>query len=123
MKNNSFLFHRELGISGILLFLLALFFDPLGWMPPAAVTLLVLGLIVAFVIYSIFIWRETTRDEREDLHRLTAGRAGFFGGTAMLVLAIVVQSLNHTLDPWLLVALSGMVLAKIAGRMYSELKN
>ena len=121
MKNNSFL--KEIIISVSLLVLLSLFFDPFGWMPPMSVTWLALALIVAFVIYAGFIWHENIHDEREGLHRLMGGRGGFLVGTGLLVVGIILESAKHRLDPWLLVTLSAMVIAKIVGHVYSQLKN
>ncbi len=123
MKNNSPHFTAEIILTIILLLLLALFFNPFGFMPRMMVAFLMVALIVVFIIFASFIWQEDPRDEREGQHRLMAGRIGFLAGTAILVLGIILQTVWHQLDPWLILALGAMVLAKIVARIYSELKN
>jgi hypothetical protein len=59
-------------------------------------------------------------DERDESHRSFAGRAAFLVGSGILVIGIVAQTFSHTLDPWLVAALAGMVLAKVAVRRWSE---
>ena len=90
------------------------------WMPDMA-HMTILGLTVAaFAALSIFILRETSSDEREDAHRMYAGRAAFFAGSLVLVFGIVAQSLRDTLDTWLVVALVVMVLAKLFARLWTN---
>jgi len=107
------------------LVLLALFLlNPFAWwMPSMLVTLVVAGLVVVFAVFASFLWREEARDEREALLRMHAGRAGFLIGIGVLVAGIVVQAFDHAVDPWLVSALAGMVLAKIIGRSQAEDKH
>ena len=118
MKNN---FLQEIIVSVVLIVLLILFLNPFElWMPPILLMMMVLGLVVVFSIFASFIWRENSRDEREGLHKMMAGRIAFLAGTAVLVTAIIVQSFRHELDFWLVFTLGAMVLAKIVGLIYSR---
>jgi len=114
---------QEVSISGILIVLLVLFLNPLGfWMPTALLMMMVLGLVVVFSLFASFVWRENHRDEREGLHKMMAGRIAFLIGMALLTLGIIVQSFNHELDPWLVFILAGMIVAKVIGLIYGRIK-
>jgi len=114
----------EIIITIILLILLVLVLNPMElWMPPQATMMLTAFILVTFLIFSAFIWREQSHDERENLHKLMAGRIGFLAGSGILVTGIIVQTLKHTLDPWLVIALGGMVLVKIFSTIYARLTN
>ena len=121
MKNNLL---QEIIVSGVLISLLILFLNPFEfWMPPILLMMMVLGLVVVFCLFASFIWRENSKDEREGLHKMMAGRIAFLVGTAVLVMGIVVQSLNHQLDFWLVLTLGAMILAKIIGLTYGRIKH
>ena len=121
VKNN---FMQEIVVSSVLFVLLILFLNPLElWMPPVLLMMMVLGLVVVFSVFASFIWRENARDEREGLHKMIAGRIVFLAGTAILVTAIIFQSFKHELDFWLVLTLGTMILAKIAGLIYSRTKH
>lgn len=91
-------------------------------MPGSLEMMVLLGLILVFAIFTSFLWREKAQDERENLHRLIAGRLAFLAGSAILVLGIVIQGFRHQNDQWLILALAGMVLAKVAGLIYGRMK-
>lgn len=121
MKNSLL---QEVLISGILIVLLILFLNPFGfWMPTTLLMMMVLGLVVVFTLFASFVWKENHRDEREGLHKMMAGRIAFLVGTALLVLGIIVQSFKHDLDPWLVLTLGGMIVAKVVGLIYGRIKN
>ncbi len=92
-------------------------------MPTMFSSMVLIGLVVTFMIFAIFIWREKSEDEREDQHRLAASRAGFLVGAGLLVIGIIVQTINHDIDEWLLIALSGMILSKLLTRLYNQVQN
>ena len=118
MKNN---FLQEIIVSAVLIVLLILFLNPFElWMPPVLLMMMVLGFVVVFSIFASFIWRENSRDEREGLHKMMAGRIAFLAGTASLVIGIIIQSFRHELDFWLVLTLGIMILAKIIGLIYSR---
>ena len=120
MKNNLL---QEIFVSSVLIVLLVLFLNPFGfWMPNALLMMMVLGLVVVFVVFASFVWKENSRDEREGLHKMMAGRIAFLSGTALLVIGIIVQSFKHELDFWLVLTLGTMILAKIIGLIYGRTK-
>ncbi len=121
MKQNS-VFEIVSSVAFIILTLLIL--NPFNfWMPTNIHMMVILGFIILYAVFATFIWKEKSRDEREQYHRATAGRVGFLFGTAVLVAGIVYQSLRHILDPWLIIALTSMIIGKIIGFIYSEVKN
>ncbi len=121
MKNNLL---QEIVVSIVLIVLLVLFLNPFEfWMPPILLMMMVLGFVVVFSVFASFIWRENARDEREGLHKMMAGRIAFLAGTAILVIAIIVQSFRHELDFWLVLTLGIMILAKIIGLFYGRTKH
>ncbi len=72
-----------------------------------------LGLFtVALLGYSAFVFRENPADEREHELSLVASKYAYLVGSVVLCVGIVVQTLDHTLDPWLPVVLASMVIAK-----------
>jgi len=91
-------------------------------MPDSMVSMLVVGMIVAFLTFAAVIFKEKSSDERETIHILTAGRISYLVGVAVLVIGIVVQGVSHNIDPWLVIALCAMVFFKLLSRMYSRLK-
>lgn len=113
----------ELIIAGALIAIPVMFLSPGGLsMPKSTETLLVLGLVIAFLIFSALVWTEKAADEREQLHRLVAGRVAFLTATAVLVAGIVRQTLEREIDPWLVYTLVAMILAKLITRMYCRLR-
>jgi drug/metabolite transporter (DMT)-like permease len=93
---------------------LILVLNPYGIIMTTPYTLTILMILgVAVIAFGAFVWREQYRDEREELHAMKAGRLSYFVGGAVLVVAIIHETLNHMLDIWLLVALAAMVITKL----------
>ena len=121
MKNN---FLQEIFVSLTLIVLLVLFLNPFYfWMPNTLLIMMIAGLIVVFALFASFIWRENAQDEREALHRFMAGRIAYLAGAGLSVVGIIIQSLQHNLDGWLVGILGIMIFAKIIGLVYSKVKN
>lgn len=91
-------------------------------MPDSLQSILILGLIVAFLTFAAYIFREKSSDERESLHILSAGRISYLVGVAALIVGVIIQTLNHEIDPWLIIALCAMVFSKLLSRIYSHFK-
>lgn len=108
-------------LTAIVSCILALFLiDPFGLWMASMVQMMVLALaVIAFGALAIFVVHEGDGDERDDTHRALAGRAAFLAGGAVLLLGIVLESIAHALDPWLVVALAAMVCAKTIVRLWS----
>jgi len=116
MKHN---FLSEITVAAVLVVIAILLVNPfMVWMPGAMLMAAVVALAVVFFVFAGLVWRESSGDEREDLHKLVAGRTAFLVGTGILTLGIIVQSMNHAIDPWLVAALTFMVVTKIAARAY-----
>jgi len=114
---------KELSVGIGLLALLFVIFNPWNmFMPDYAVMALLIGAVVLYIAFVIFIWRENSGDERERFHRLFADRIAYFAGSGFLLIGIITQEMNHVLDPWLVFALALMVIAKIAGLIYGKKK-
>ena len=112
----------ELATAVVLIGILCLFLNPMGLlMPESTVMLLLIGLILTYFIFLGFIWKEYHGDEREYVHRLHAGRISFFTGSMILIIGIILQSLKHDIDPWLIAGLGTMILTKIIVRLYSQI--
>lgn len=95
--------------------------NPFGfWMPDTLHMVVLVGLVVATGSVYVFLVRERAGDERENAHRMFAGRVAFFAGSAILLLGIILQTLAHSLDPWLVAALAGMVAGKVGAGFWSE---
>lgn len=91
-------------------------------MPMSSMSMLIIGFIVSFLVYGAFVLKEQSADEREAVHVLRAGRISYLAGIGALVIGIIVQTLQHDVDPWLVIAVCIMVLSKIGSRIYSQLK-
>lgn len=92
-------------------------------MPENTDMMLLLALIISFLVFSAAIWKESPADERENLHRLNAGRISFLVGSVVLVIGILSQANAHSIDPWLVYALIAMVGSKLISRLFSQWKN
>jgi hypothetical protein len=114
----------ELAVGCGLLVLLSIIFNPWNiFMPGYVVMVLLIGAIVLYVVFAIFLWRENRGDEREAFHRLFADRIAYLAGSALLLIGIIVDELQRVpLDPWLVLALAIMVIAKVGGLIYSKMK-
>lgn len=111
----------ETFVAVALVVVLVWFVNPFHFWMTDAFHMSLLGVIVAlFAVFAMFLWREDVADEREEMHRSIATRFAYAAGGGVLLVGIVVQALSHAVDPWMPLALVGMVLAKIAGRWYAE---
>lgn len=91
-------------------------------MPDSVISMLVLGLIVAFLTFAAFLLKEKSEDEREAIHILTAGRISYLVGVGTLIVGIIIQGLRHNIDSWLVIALCAMIFSKLLSRIYSHFK-
>ena len=122
MHNRTFI--REVVASALTVILATLLLDPLNvWMPNSVQMAVLVFLIIAFTFFALFVWSERGRDEREQLHVYRAGRVAFLAGAGIITLGIISQSVQHTLDPWLVIALVIMVIAKMSGLISSQLRH
>ena len=118
MKNNNWF---ELFLSAGLVVLGVLLLNPFEiWMPDLAMFCMTAVGLAAFGFLGTFVLRESAHDERERHERSLAGRVAFLAGSGTLLIAVLIEGYNHEVDPWLVVALSIMLLSKIGTRLYSD---
>ncbi len=113
MKNNL----KETIVTVALIVIAILLLNPFHfWMPDMMVICMLAIALVLFGIFASFILREKSIDEREVQHKSLAGRNAFLAGSGILMLGIVIQGYTHTVDPWLVLTLIGMVVVKLITR-------
>ncbi len=121
MKNN---FFGEIVISVILVALLVFLIRPLGLLMPKPLhPFMIPILILLFVIFTSFLWKETPGDERSELHKFIASRFAYFAAITTLIVGIVIQSFHGEIDPWLIIVICIALLAKILGLIYGHIKH
>ena len=113
----------EIAISLLLIIVLILFADPfVTRMPHGMHPFMVPMLVVLFVLFAAIVWKEAPGDERDGLHKFVASRFAYFAGITVLIVGIIVESFSGTIDPWLIGSICIILLAKLAGTLYSKLK-
>ena len=121
MKNK---FIGELVLSVSLIALLLFFLQPLTVMMPTPMhPLMIPLLVILFVIFAGVLWKEHPADEREQLHTFIASRFAYFAGIAVLTIAIIIQHQSGSIDPWLVISICVILLAKILGLLYGHIKH
>lgn len=91
-------------------------------MPDTVHSMMIVAIIVAYLTFAAFIYREKSSDEREMLHVLAAGRISYLVGVGVLIFAVIRQALMQEIDPWLVIALCAMVFSKLVSRIYSHMR-
>lgn len=91
-------------------------------MPSSVDSMLIVGLILAFLTFAAYVLREKSSDEREAIHVMKAGRYSYLVGVGTLIVGIVSQATTHEIDPWLVFALCAMVFSKLLSRIYLHFK-
>jgi hypothetical protein len=105
----------------VLLVMLGALTDPFMYWMPTMPEMTVLLISTALLLgWMGFVAREKAVDEREAEHRMFAGRVAYLSGLALLTIALVMQGFAHTIDPWVPIALAGMVVSKLAARWYAD---
>lgn len=92
-------------------------------MPMSIMSILIVLILVAYFTFSAFILKEQAKDEREELHILKASRLSYLAGIGTLIVALVVQTLSHNIDIWIILALIVMLVTKLLVRFYSRFKH
>lgn len=121
LKNN---FIGEAIISVVLIALLLFFLNPLELMMPKSMhAIMVPLLLVLFIAFTGVLWKETSGDERDNLHKFIASRFAYFAAVATLIIGIVMESFQKAIDPWLIITICVVLLAKIAGLIYGYFRH
>jgi len=120
---NASRFIQEVLVSIAIVALVILVWNPFDiLMSGMVVTTLLVVLAAAFSLFAIFVWREEARDEREALHRMIGGRAGFLAGAVVLTAAVVIDGFSHEVSPWVAVGLIAMIAGKVVALAWAKLK-
>ena len=90
------------------------------WMPMMGEMTALLIVAALMLVWAGFIMREKAADEREALLTMKSGRFAYLSGLAILLVGLIVQGLQHNIDPWVAIALAVMVLSKLFTRLYTE---
>jgi len=115
--------NKEIILIVIMVILALVATDPFSLLMPSGFQMMaIMFLLIIYLIFSAFIWKENPFDEREELHKLKSGKTGFMAGSLVLIAGIVYQTLNHSLDSWLIAALVVMISAK-AVSLYKDKQN
>ncbi len=114
--------YRNILVPIVVVALATVFLDPfMVLMPESMVYGLLALLFITFVAYASLLWRETANDEREVILRAFAGRAAYMAGSSALVIGIIYQAhFAHHVDPFLVITLAIMTIAKYFGILYAE---
>lgn len=115
---NNILSFIILSLLAVVLFTLV---DPfMYWMPSVVQMGALTFAAVLLVAWVAFVLREASGDEREVQLRAHAGRAAYLSGVGVLTVALLVQGLQHTIDPWIPLTLIVMIVAKLGARLYGD---
>ena len=110
-----------MGVAVVLAFFLLTLADLVPfWMPMMGEMTVLLLVVVLLLVWAGFVLQENAHDEREVLLKMKSGRVAYLSGLGVLMLALVVQGMNHAIDPWIAVALAVMVVTKLFTRLYEE---
>ena len=111
-------------LSVVIIGLLFALTNPFEFLMPEEFMMICIGLVIIFfILFALYLFRERAVDEREELHRYIAARWAYLSGASVLVIGIVIQTFMHHLTFWLPLSLGGMLVAKLFGRWYSEKYN
>lgn len=114
MENNS---KKEIALSALLVFLIVALLNPFHLFMSGMVHMLVLGLLIVIIgLFVGIIFHEKALDEREQMHRAQSARIGYSIGLLVVTAGVLLQTLKGMNDPWLLLALLGLVLGKVVSR-------
>lgn len=104
-----------------LLVMLAALTDPFMYWMPSMPQMLALALATAGLAAWVgFVAREKAADEREERHRMFAGRVAYLSGLSLLTAALVFQGFAHAIDSWIPITLAVMVVSKLVARWYAD---
>jgi len=118
MKNNSF---KEIIVTVCLVIIAILLLNPFYfWMPNMLLITLLATSLILFGFFASFVLRESASDEREGMHRMLAGRNAFLAGSAVLMTGIIVEALEHAVNPWIVLSLVVMIVVKISTRRWTD---
>lgn len=88
---------------------------------PSSLQMIVIGLTIAFIsAFLVLFWREKPGDEREALNQATASRLAYIAGSAVLILSLIIETLDHSLSPAIPIAILAMIATKVFAQKYLD---
>jgi uncharacterized membrane protein len=113
MKRNKSLM-REWVLGALIVAALVLLINPWDILMSFGVEMtIIIAVALAVTTFAIYIWREQPADEREAHNGLKSARLAYFAAGFVLLCGIGYQTLTSHIDPWLPIALSALVAAKL----------
>ena len=123
MKNNIKNIKELVSAIGLLV-ILAFLMNPMGfYYSNMTLASIITILILLFIFFSVVVMKDKPADEREEKHQHLAGRSAFLAGTTVMIIGIIVQSISHQIDVWLVIALAVMIAVKLIATKHSEKNN
>lgn len=117
MKNNI----KEIILTLAIIFIAILLLNPFNfWMPNMIVICMLASILALFGLFAGLVLREKSCDERDDVHKGLAGRNAFLVGSFVIIVGIVTQGYMHKVDPWLVLALTAMIITKFITRIWTD---
>jgi len=114
-------FFSESVLSLLIIGLLIVLTNPFEFLMPEEFMMLCTGLVIIFfILFALYLFRERAADEREELHRYIAARWAYLSGALVLVIGIVIQTFMHHLTFWLPLALGSMLVARNISQWYAK---
>jgi cobalamin synthase len=99
-----------LGLAGMSLLAIA----PHTLVMPSSLQMLLLAIVLTAVAsFLVLLWREQPSDEREAHNQALASRWAYLVGAVVLIIALLVQSFAHAVDPAIPLALLAMIATKL----------
>ena len=99
-----------LGLSVIALLAVA----PKTFVMPSSLQMVILAAVLALIAtFLVVFWREQPEDEREIQNQALASRSAYTVGSLVLIGALIMQSIQHDLDPAIPIALLAMIATKV----------
>ncbi|MDQ2973111.1 MAG: hypothetical protein M3Q79_01345 [bacterium] len=87
---------------------------PKTFVMPSSLQMLILAIVLGLIAtFLVLLWREQPDDEREMQNQALASRSAYIIGSLVLICALIIQSINHNLDPAIPIALLAMIATKI----------
>jgi hypothetical protein len=113
--------YLHVALAAVLVFFLLALADLIPfWMPMMGEMLALLVVSILMLVWAGFIMKDVAHDEREVALKMKSGRMAYLSGLAVLMIALIVQGMQHTIDPWIAIALAVMVVSKLVARVYEE---
>jgi hypothetical protein len=116
--------YLEASLIGLFIGFLLLIIRPLNLMSIhikiVASSAIISSLLTIYVIKFFIFFREETRDERDFSHHLSSSMAAYLVGSLTLFTGIVYEYFHGDINPWLLISLTAMLIAKLVTILYLE---